>query len=205
MNTRLQVEHPVTELVTGVDLVRAQLLVASGEPVPWNQASLSQRGHVIEARVYAEDPAQGFVPQAGRLLVYREPTLPGVRIDGGFREGDEIPVHYDSLLAKVIATAETRGQAINRLSTALRAFPILGIRTNIPFLIRVLDSDAFRAGSIHTSYLDHEGAALAAEPAAPPEFLRAVLDELDKPPTTLPPLAGECRDPWDHVSGWGVR
>src|SRR5262249_10793921 len=100
MNTRLQVEHGVTEAVAGVDLVRAQLLVASGEALPWRQADLIQRGHAIEARVYAEDPANGFLPQAGRLLLYREPHVPGVRIDSGVREGDEITVHYDPLIAK---------------------------------------------------------------------------------------------------------
>ncbi len=133
MNTRLQVEHPVTELVAGVDLVRAQLLVASGEALPWSQEMLRQHGHAVEARVYAEDPWSGFLPQAGRLLLYREPRLPGVRVDGGVAEGDEVSVHYDPLLAKVIAWAETRRDlAVARLIAALRAYPVLGIHTNIP-------------------------------------------------------------------------
>ena len=161
MNTRLQVEHGVTEQVTGVDLVRAQLLVASGEPLPWRQADLIQRGHAIEARVYAEDPEHGFLPQAGRLLLYREPRMPGVRVDSGVREGDEISVHYDPLIAKVIAQAETRDLAIARLVAALRAFPVLGIITNIPFLIRVLEHPSFQSGDMHTGFLDHEGATLA--------------------------------------------
>src|SRR5438874_1399360 len=108
MNTRLQVEHPVTEQVTGLDLVRAQLIVASGEPLPWTQAQIGQRGHAIEARVYAEDPAHDFLPQAGRLRLYREPHLPGIRIDSGVMEGSEISVYYDPMIAKVIATAESR-------------------------------------------------------------------------------------------------
>ena len=207
MNTRLQVEHPVTEQVTGVDMVRAQLLVASGLPLPWTQASLTQRGHAIEARIYAEDPSQAFIPQAGPLLLYREPRLPGVRVDSGFREGDQVPVHYDALLAKVIATAETRELATARLRQALRAFPILGIRTNIPFIIRVLDSEAFIAGTVHTGFLDHEGASLASAPAAePPAFLRAALDaaELDgRAPGG--PTAPRASNPWDRVSGWSVR
>ncbi len=103
MNTRLQVEHPITECVVGVDLVRAQILVAAGEPLPWRQEDLAQRGHAIECRICAEDPAQGFLPQAGRLVVYRQPVRPGIRIDSGVEEGGEVPVYYDSLMAKLIA------------------------------------------------------------------------------------------------------
>jgi len=206
MNTRLQVEHPVTEQVAGVDLVRAQLLVASGGALPWTQLSLSQRGHAIEARVYAEDPAQGFIPQAGRLLLYREPTRPGVRIDSGFREGDTIGVNYDALLAKVIATAETRDLAIARLSSALRDFPILGIRTNIPFLVRVLESDAFRAGRVHTGFLDAEGAPLAAGPdVTPPDFLRSIVDAARAVPSPVAGATAGSWDPWQNTHGWNVR
>jgi acetyl/propionyl-CoA carboxylase alpha subunit len=207
MNTRLQVEHPVTESVTGVDLVRAQILVASGEPLPWTQASLVQRGHAIEARVYAEDPSRGFLPQAGRLLLYRAPQMPGIRIDSGVREGDTIGVHYDPLIAKVIATAETRAVAIARLVEALRQFPILGIHTNVPFLIRVLASDAFADGAIHTRYLDEEGSALAtiAPPPVPP-FVRAALDAVAaERETAVSGTGASAEDPWVHVTGWTVR
>jgi 3-methylcrotonyl-CoA carboxylase alpha subunit len=162
MNTRLQVEHPVTELVTGFDLVRAQLLVASGEPLPWTQDQIGQRGHAIEARIYAEDPASGFLPQAGPLHVYREPHWPGVRIDSGVAEGGEISVHYDPMIAKVIASAETREQAAARLINALRQFRIEGVRTNLPFVVRVLDTEAFRQGSVDTVFLDREADAIAA-------------------------------------------
>ena len=160
MNTRLQVEHPVTEQLTGVDLVRAQIAIASGEPLAWRQEQLTRRGHAIEARVYAEDPATGYLPQAGRLLLYREPVLPGVRVDSGLSEGDEVSVHYDPLLAKVIATGETRGAARRRLVTALRNFPILGIRTNISFLIALLEHPRFVSGDIDTRFLDDEAAVL---------------------------------------------
>jgi len=174
MNTRLQVEHPVTEQVTGLDIVRAQLLVAAGERLPWTQAGVSQRGHAIEARIYAEDPAQGFLPQAGRLLLYREPRLPGVRVDSGVIEGGDVSIYYDPMIAKVIATAETRDLALARLAAALRAFPVLGLRTNIPFLLRVLEHPRFRKGAIDTGFLDREGAALAGATAGEiPDFVRA--------------------------------
>ena len=161
MNTRLQVEHPVTEQVTGVDLVRAQLLVAGGAPLPWAERDLLQRGHAIEARVYAEDPAQNFLPQAGRLSVYREPRWPGVRVDSGVAEGGEVSIYYDPMIAKVIATAENREVAIGRLAAALRDFQIEAIRTNLAFLIAVLESEAFRRADVDTAFLDREGAAVA--------------------------------------------
>ena len=173
VNTRLQVEHPVTERVTGVDLVRAQIAVARGEPLPWAQGSLAQRGHAIEVRVYAEDPARNDLPQAGPLLLYREPSMPGVRIDSGVVEGGEIGVHYDPLVAKLIADGETREAARRRAVEALRQYPILGIRTNVAFLIELLEHPRFVAGDIDTRFLDVEGEALRARSAgdAPPEVL----------------------------------
>ena len=169
MNTRLQVEHPVTEQVAGVDLVRAQLLVAAGQPLPWTQDELAQRGHAIEARVYAEDPSQGFLPQAGRLARYREPRRPGIRVDAGIVEGGEVTVYYDPMIAKVIATAETRPLAIARLAAALREFKVEGIRTNIAFLVAILESTEFRAGAVDTAWLDRDGAALSRQVEVQPE------------------------------------
>jgi acetyl-CoA carboxylase biotin carboxylase subunit len=160
MNTRLQVEHPVTELVTGRDLVRAQLLVASGERLPWNQDSLSTRGHAIECRIYAEDPTQGFLPQAGTLLMYREPQGPGIRIDAGVVEGTEISVFYDPMMAKLIVHAETREAAIARTHAALREFIVLGIHTNIAFLQAIVQHPIFKAGDVDTGFLDREAEAL---------------------------------------------
>src|SRR5262249_35845863 len=136
MNTRLQVEHPVTEEVTGADLVRAQLDVAAGLPLPWTQAQLSQRGHAIECRVYGEDPSAGFLPQAGPLALYREPSGPGIRVDSGVEERAQVPVQYDLMLAKLIASGRTRDAAIDRALGALRDFPVLGVRTNVAFLMR---------------------------------------------------------------------
>ena len=177
MNTRLQVEHPITEQVLGVDLVHAQIAVASGARLPWTQDQLSQRGHAFEARIYAEDPARGDLPQAGPLLLYREPTIPGVRIDSGVAEGGEVVVHYDPMIAKLIATAETREAARVRAIAALRGFPILGLRTNVSFLIALLEHPAVVAGDVHTAFIDAErekggdGLRDALAPAATPAVL----------------------------------
>jgi acetyl-CoA carboxylase biotin carboxylase subunit len=204
MNTRLQVEHGITEQVAGVDLVHAQLQIASGAPLAWSQEQLSQRGHAIEARVYAEDANRGFLPQAGRLLLYREPVGPGIRIDSGVREGDDVSVYYDPLLAKVIASAETRDLAIARLAAALRAFPVLGLRTNIPFLLRVLAHDRFRSGTVDTGWLDTEGASLSAvTDPEPSPFIRAALDAATSMPAQTPVDRDIVAwDPWDRLRGW---
>jgi acetyl/propionyl-CoA carboxylase alpha subunit len=211
MNTRLQVEHPVTELVAGVDLVRAQLLVASGEPLPWSQDDLSQRGHAIECRIYAEDPAQGFLPQAGPLLMYREPHGPGIRVDAGVREGGEVSVFYDPMLAKLIVSGETRAAAIARAIEALQRYVVLGIRTNIPFLMAVLRHPDFQAGRIDTAFLDRERDALTRMlaiglPAA--AFAAAALhDERDAAAGGRGPATKERRglDPFDTIRGWGLH
>ncbi len=147
INARLQVEHPITECVVGVDLVRAQLAVAAGDPLPWRQADLTQRGHAIECRVYAEDPARGFLPQAGPLLRYREPTGPGLRVDAGVVEGGAVSVYYDPMLAKLIAHGETREHCLARAREALTRFEILGVHTNLAFLQALLAHPAFVAGA----------------------------------------------------------
>ena len=157
MNTRLQVEHPVTEEVTGLDLVQAQLRVASGEPLPWTQEQIPQRGSSIECRVYAEDPAKGFLPSPGRIGRLALPGGPGVRVECGVAEGVDVSVHYDPLLAKLIATGATRDEAIERMRGALAAFVVEGVKTVIPFQQRVMESAAFRAGSVHTQMVE-EGA-----------------------------------------------
>jgi len=194
MNTRLQVEHPVTEQVTGVDLVRAQLLVADGQPLPWSQADLSQRGHAIEARIYAEDPAQGFLPQAGRLLRYREPRWPGVRVDSGVAEGDEVSVYYDPMIAKVIATAETRDLAIARLIAALRECSIEGVKTNLPFLISLLELRAFREGGIDTGFLDREGRGIAEAVVSRQSSV------VSQQSSVVSQQSSVAYDPWDGVA-----
>ena len=202
MNTRLQVEHPVTEMVTGVDLVRAQLAVAAGKRLPWTQPELSQRGHAIECRVYAEDPDAGFLPQAGQLVVYREPSGPGIRIDSGVVEGDLIGVSYDPLLGKLLAYGETREAAIARAAAALRAYPILGIRTNIPFLIRLLEHPAFRDGDLHTGLIDELLPALTAAADLPPAVLAAAA-VLGPPGPRRVAAEPQNQDPWTTIRRWG--
>jgi acetyl-CoA carboxylase biotin carboxylase subunit len=154
MNTRLQVEHPVTEEVTGFDLVAAQLRVASGEPLPWTQEQVPQRGASIECRIYAEDPAKGFMPSPGRITRLVLPEGPGVRLECGVAEGVEVTVHYDPLLAKLITSGRTRDEAIARMSAALAGFVVEGVRTAIPFQQRVMESAAFRAGAVHTQMVE---------------------------------------------------
>jgi acetyl-CoA carboxylase biotin carboxylase subunit len=209
MNTRLQVEHPVTEAVTGIDLVHAQLRVASGEPLPWTQDAITRRGHAIECRVYAEDPAADFLPQAGTLALYREPRGPGLRVDSGVVEGGEVSVHYDPMLAKLIAWGETRETARRRLVTALRDYPVLGIRTNIPFLVRVLEDARFRDGGIDTAFLDNEGRALCAEQPGPGlhAALAVAAAHDDGAVAATGAGSGPARavpDPWERLTGWRV-
>jgi acetyl-CoA carboxylase biotin carboxylase subunit len=154
MNTRLQVEHPVTEEVTGLDLVQAQLRVAGGDSLPWTQEQVTQRGASIECRIYAEDPAKGFMPSPGRITRLVLPEGPGVRLECGVAEGVEVTVHYDPLLAKVITTGVTRDEAIARMSGALEGFVVEGVKTTIPFQQRVMQSAAFRAGTVHTQMVE---------------------------------------------------
>jgi acetyl/propionyl-CoA carboxylase alpha subunit len=208
MNTRLQVEHPVTEQVTGIDLVRAQLAVAAGDALPWTQEQLTQRGHAIEVRVYAEDPHQGDLPQAGPLLLYREPDAPGVRIDSGVTEGGEIPVHYDPLIAKLITTGETREAARARAVAALRDFPILGIRTNVAFLIALLEHPRFVSGDVDTHFVEHEREMLVAQTTHEPSAEVLAIAEMATLPTWGPPGGPSdspvTPDPWTTLQGFRV-
>jgi len=204
VNTRLQVEHPVTETLTGMDLVRAQFTVAAGGQLPWTQSEISRRGHAIECRIYAEDPAGGFLPQAGRLLFYREPAGPGIRIDSGVVEGGTVSVHYDPLLAKLTATAESRDAAIARALAALKRFPILGIRTNVPFLIQLLDHAAMRAGHVHTRFIEDHALELLTARDTPTDALAAAA--AIGPASDLPMARKEpstAADPWATIRGWG--
>jgi len=159
MNTRLQVEHPVTEMITGLDLVEWQLRVASGEPLPLAQSAIPRRGHAVEARLYAEDPERGFLPSTGRLSRLRFPAATqDVRIDAGVEEGDEVTVHYDPMLAKVIVWAPDRSAALEKLQQALEATEVEGVRTNARFLWQILGAPAVRSGDVSTRLLETDPA-----------------------------------------------
>ena len=154
MNTRLQVEHPVTELVTGLDLVHLQILIAAGAKLPFDQADLQLRGHAIEVRVYAEDPDNNFFPSPGKITRLLTPSGPGIREDSGIYEGWTVPIDYDPMLSKLIAYAPTREQAIRRLRRALDEYFIGGIASNLGLFRRILDDEAFISANIDTDYLD---------------------------------------------------
>jgi acetyl-CoA carboxylase, biotin carboxylase subunit len=154
MNTRLQVEHPVTELVTGLDLVHLQIAVAEGRPLPLQQEDIHLRGHAIECRIYAEDPANNFFPSPGRITRLIQPSGPGIREDAAIYQGYEVPLDYDPMLSKLIACAPTRDLAIARLLRALDEYVITGIQTNLSLFRRILLDEGFRTAAIDTSYLE---------------------------------------------------
>jgi len=153
MNTRLQVEHPVTEMVTGMDLVKLQISVAAGEPLPFEQDAVRMQGHAIECRITAEDPALDFLPTPGVITMARVPTGPGVRNDSAIFPGYRMPIHYDPMIAKLIAWGADRGEAIERMACALREYVVNGIPTTIPFHRRVMRDPRFISGEFHTGYL----------------------------------------------------
>lgn len=173
MNTRLQVEHPVTELRTGVDLVRWQLEVAAGRPLPMTQDEIPSNGHAIEARINAEDPSRGFMPSPGKITYLRLPGGPGTRIDGGVYPGYTVPMAYDSMIAKLIVWAPDRTQAIERLQRALSEFVVKGITTNIGYLKRIVAHPEFLSGDYDTTFLARHGDELGAKPD--PDLARVAL------------------------------
>jgi len=168
VNTRLQVEHPVTELVTGLDLVRWQILVAEGQPLPLTQEQITFTGHAVEARLYAEDPASEFLPASGEVALWREPQGAGVRVDAGIATGDAVSPHYDPLLAKICAHGTDRAEALRRLERALASTTLLGVRSNVDFLRRVVAHPAHRAGQISTAFIEQHAADLLAAPEPRP-------------------------------------
>jgi acetyl-CoA carboxylase biotin carboxylase subunit len=205
MNTRIQVEHPVTELVYGVDLVREQLRIAAGQPMRIFGGQLHPRGAAIECRITAEDPFNGFLPATGVVKYLRVPGGPGVRWDGGVEAGNEVTLHYDPLIAKLIAWGETREIAIQRMQRALRELVIVGLPTSQAFHLRVLDDPEFRRGELDITYVERAGARLLAEPlserlVSPVAIVAALLaDERRSGPSRGAPPGG----PLPPVSAWG--
>jgi acetyl-CoA carboxylase, biotin carboxylase subunit len=154
MNTRLQVEHPVTEQITGLDLVKLQIRIAEGEKIPFRQEAITMKGHAIEARVYAEDPSNNFLPDIGTLQTYKRPHGHGVRVDDGFEEGMEIPFYYDPMIAKLITHAETRQEAIQKMIRAIDEYEITGLETTLGFCRFVMQHEAFRSGDFDTRFVE---------------------------------------------------
>jgi acetyl/propionyl-CoA carboxylase alpha subunit len=154
MNTRLQVEHPVTELITGLDLVKEQISVAAGNKLSFSQSDLKINGHALECRIYAEDPSNNFLPSTGAIIQYVPPSGPGIRVDSGFDKGSEITVHYDPLISKLICWADNRQNAIDRMHRALSEYVIGGLVTNISFLKTVIRDPSFRKGEIDINFLN---------------------------------------------------
>ena len=173
MNTRLQVEHPVTELVTGIDIVKEQLRIAAGEKLPFKQEQISPRGHAIECRIYAEDPYNSFLPSAGTIRRLRLPEGPGIRNDTGIYQGYEVSVYYDPLLAKLVVWASTRNEAMERTRRALREYLIDGVATTIPFHKWIMEQEEFEKGNIHADFIDAKF--VGATPVEEEELLRAAL------------------------------
>jgi 3-methylcrotonyl-CoA carboxylase alpha subunit len=202
MNTRLQVEHPVTEMVTGFDLVEWQLRVAAGEPLPVTQSAITLTGHAIEARIYAEDPSRDFAPSVGQLALFRTPAqTEGVRVDTGFATGDTVSIHYDAMLAKLICHGPTRAVALRRMQQALADCAVAGVASNLDLLGRIVTHPAFAAGGIDTGFIAREGATLLAAQGVPPARVLAIaaLTAL----TAEPPAAGN--DPWESHDLWWLN
>jgi 3-methylcrotonyl-CoA carboxylase alpha subunit len=200
MNTRLQVEHPVTEAITGLDLVELQLRVASGEALPFSQDDLRIDGHAVEARVYAEDPEHEFLPSTGKLWALRLPSGEGIRVDTGVEAGGEVTPFYDPMIAKIIAHGSDRGEALQRLARALGDTIVAGPKSNVGFLKRLCQAEEFAGGVFDTGYIDQNLARLGAVPQPPsPDAIRAgalllLKSDMEKLRSSLSPDA--ARDPW---------
>jgi 3-methylcrotonyl-CoA carboxylase alpha subunit len=204
MNTRLQVEHPVTEMVTGLDLVKLQFAIAAGEPLPFKQEDITQRGHAIECRVYAEDAENGFLPAIGTVRLFLPPEGPGVRVDSGVVSGDAITFHYDPLIAKIIVCDRTRAAALRRMGAALRSTVMLGTTTNLRFLHALINHPEFQAGVVDTGFIEQhlDELNLTQDPPLDEVLIAAALADLHAlDQTRASDGALAVRDPWaqrDH-------
>jgi 3-methylcrotonyl-CoA carboxylase alpha subunit len=211
MNTRLQVEHPITELVTGVDLVKTQIRVAAGEPLPFRQGDLTQRGHAIECRIYAEDPANHFLPAIGKVVRVEPPNAPGVRVDTGITNGDEVTIHYDPLIAKLSVLGANRPEALAKLAWALRHYVILGeVITNLPFLRTLLEHPRFQQGDTTIDFVEQAFVDWQPEQSTPPDrvLIAAALTEyMEKASKPIPTVLNKQQEddpynPWRSQAGF---
>ncbi|MCS7037976.1 MAG: acetyl-CoA carboxylase biotin carboxylase subunit [Caldilineales bacterium] len=208
MNTRLQVEHPITEAVTGIDLVKAQIRIAAGEPLPWRQEAITWRGHAIEARIYAEDPAHRFLPTTGRVLLLSEPVGPGIRVDTGITAGDAIGLYYDPMIAKLICWAEDRADAVRKLDWALAHYLIAGVTTNIPFLQAIVRHPAYHQGMLSTDFVERHLADWQPPSLSPPDEILIAAAVADVQGYGVISVAeamasgGEPYNPWAMADGF---
>ncbi|HLI23477.1 MAG TPA: biotin carboxylase N-terminal domain-containing protein [Acidimicrobiales bacterium] len=202
MNTRLQVEHPVTEMVTGIDLVEWQVRVAAGQPLGFTQDDVDWSGHAVEARVYAENPARGFLPTGGRVLAWAPPLNPGVRVDAGIAAGDAVTSDFDPMMAKVVAWGHQRSAALESLDAALAGTVLLGVGSNVAFLRRLLSHPDVQAGAIDTGLIERHLAALAPPPDPDDLRLAAVAGALLRWRQAW--AAADPHDPWSTPTGWRV-
>ena len=208
MNTRLQVEHPVTELITGLDLVELQIRIAAGERLPFAQEDIRIRGHAIECRIYAEDADNNFFPSPGKIEMLMTPAGPGIRLDSGVYAGWTVPIDYDPLLAKLIGYGQDRRQAIARLTRALPEYFVAGIKTNLGLFRRILADEDFQSGKIDTGYLDRLLAAKAGSEdvearkrtAAIAAGVFSVLDSTANPAASKPGAGGAAESGWKKTA-----
>ncbi len=202
MNTRIQVEHPVTEMITGLDIVREQVNIASGNPIPFSQDDLKINGHAIEARVYAEDPAKDFMPSPGRLVRYQEPRLMGLRVDSALESGSEVGSEFDPMIAKVITHGQTRQEAIQKLIQGLSSFILHGVQTNITFLTQLLKTEIFASGKADTGFCNRfvlDGFSPEVNPESlEPALVAAFLFATAK-------LPGENQSIWNQIGFWRMQ
>jgi acetyl-CoA carboxylase biotin carboxylase subunit len=196
MNTRLQVEHPVTEYVTGVDLVRWQIRIAAGEALTLKQQDIHWSGSAIECRVYAEDPDNNFLPSPGEITQYGEPGGPGVRVDGGVYAGWTVPLEYDPLLAKLCVWSDTRNSAIERMRRALAEYRVLGITTNLKMFSRLMMDPAWREGELHTGLLDEFQKRQEPQPPRPDALIAAMLAAAQTARKPAPSRAKDEQNAW---------
>lgn len=206
VNTRIQVEHPITELTTGVDLVKLQIRIAAGEELPFKQEDLSQNGHSIECRIYAEDADNNFLPSAGKILYFKEPAGPGIRYDSGVYQGFEVPIFYDPILSKLIVWGKDREEARKRMIIALKENVILGVQTSIRFMLDVLEHPEFINGNTYTNFIEQnmkQRATISQDDFITTLAVAAYSDMINKP-KMFASIATEMPTPWQSIGKWEI-